>query len=145
VQIVAILAGSISDTIFRQANGRHTVRLRIVRVTSVINFDGGKNVSTRTQNVLKWVNQARWFMNLGPLKRLPKGKRNEPRSCPIGRALQGKVEIQAGLGKVKIPYHQIPFEEASVVLNAVVEWEKSPAVVEFIKKFDGGKYPRLIK
>lgn len=76
-------------------------------------------------------------MGLKPLKRLPKGDIESPYSCPIGRALKGKVEVPTTEDGDAI---FIPFEE-----DASVKLLTTKAVDKFIAEFDSGNYPELIR
>lgn len=90
----------------------------------------------RMRDVLNWTNRARGYLGLKPLKRLPKGIQEDPYACPIGKALQGLVEVPSedDSAVIVIPVN----DKVSVTLKT------SKAVDDFIGAFDAGDIPELI-
>jgi len=97
-------------------------------------------VKPRMRDVLRWTNRARRYMGLRPIKRLPKGIVGDSFSCPIGTALQKKIEVPASEGVEDQNHVMLPFEE-----DASIKLLTTDAVDSFIEEFDMGNYPELIR
>ncbi len=82
---------------------------------------------------LRWANEIRRERGIGaPLRCLPKGLRNEERSCPLAKALAGSAYIGS---------HTADFTELGAGSDDVVELPSS--VAGFVRCFDRGEYPEL--
>ena len=86
------------------------------------------------KRILKWVNRIRKeYLGKGPIKRMPRGRINEPKSCPVHDALW-----PSGVGGYVRTY-QVESGDNEVMFRI-------PKFVSvWIRRFDAGKYPELIK
>lgn len=94
-------------------------------------------VEINLEEVLEWVNSTRKTHNIGePLSELPKGKPKALLACPIARALTSK-RVKASTSKwntvLTTPY----------LFGPPTHIEHPGLVVNFIIRFDLGKYPDL--
>lgn len=74
---------------------------------------------------LAWCNERRAERDMEPLKRLPKGRRSDPESCPCGKA--------TGL-KVRVRTYREGDSDTPLPLPVAVE--------DFVEAFDGGELPQ---
>lgn len=86
------------------------------------------------QRVLDFVNRIRKRLGKKPLKRLPKGCTDNVARCPIARGVGSRVFVN--VTQITIPN--------GARRRTVVAY--SPKyIVRFIKRFDRGDYPELVK
>lgn len=110
--------------------------------------------------VLKEVNRARVEMGLCHLKALPRGQRNNCLECPIARALTpGLKGIAVRAGEIRLissAKGSIPARRriaklqrlwpTANKLNKTADSVKYPhSLSAFIRDFDAGKYPELVR
>lgn len=91
------------------------------------------------QKVLNFVNRVRKTqLKLGPIKRLPRGRRDGICSCPIA------LGISMGSGHRVYVYGFVSSHNPS---NFIRGWqvEMPEFAVGFMNDFDNGDYPELIK
>lgn len=75
---------------------------------------------------LAWCNEVRAENSLDPLDKLPKGERNDPRSCPCGKATGMHVDNETyGPSKETAYTYRLPED-----------------VISFVTAFDEGELPQ---
>jgi hypothetical protein len=80
---------------------------------------------------LAWCNRMRAERGKRPLKKLPKGKRVDPSSCPCGKA--------TGLS---VSYSEIRSQWSPQSIGTSVGGSPPDAVIEFMHAFDMGRLPQ---
>jgi hypothetical protein len=80
---------------------------------------------------LAWCNERRAEKGLDPLKKLPKGRKTDPLSCPCGTA--------TGLCVNSYNYSDPAKNRGKLLLGSLPK-----EVQEFVKEFDAGNLPKYV-
>lgn len=84
---------------------------------------------------LKWCNKQRQLKGMEPLTELPKGRRQDPISCPCGKATGLYVSSMCA-------YHPI-VDNDGITSGKMIDW-LPPLVSRFVVLFDHRLIPELI-
>lgn len=82
---------------------------------------------------LKWCNRQREKKGKKPLKKLPKGEKLNPESCPCGRATGLHVDMESAIDNhsgLYVDHVRIPLPKS---------------VKLFVKMFDNGQFPEYVE
>lgn len=86
---------------------------------------------------LKWCNDVRATKGKKPLKKLPKGNKKDPQSCPCGKATGLTVFTTFALA------NNSPNNDHHIIDNHHIYLP--PLVTQFTVQFDRGNIPELIE
>lgn len=106
------------------------------------------------QSVIDKINLVRKEFSLIQLEDLPRGIRASESCCPIGRAFE-EIDQDVRVNPDNIEFVNLTPEQISLVANALGDVDFDPEyhnwvafpddIIDFIDKFDNGKYPELVK
>ena len=82
---------------------------------------------TQHTRVLAYVNRIRKELGKKPIKRLPKGERRSPVSCPIARGIGSGARF------------------SGVAITPNGHYDAPQYVRNFVYLFDSGQYPELVR